>query len=123
MKCHFCHKQASFFLTQIEEAEAKQLELCESCAQAKGLNQASLTISSEKPFIQDFTDLEESIPSLQENLVCPSCQFSLADLKRTQRLGCSRCYQTFADTLGGVIDKMHYGDTHVGKIISEINLK
>jgi protein arginine kinase activator len=57
-------------------------------------------------------DAAESAADLQ----CPQCGFTQADLKKTGRLGCSHCYVTFAEGLGGLLKSMHKGVRHVGKV-------
>jgi len=47
---------------------------------------------------------------------CPGCGFSQADFKKTGRLGCPQCYETFADALGTLIKQMHKGTEHTGKV-------
>ena len=44
------------------------------------------------------------------------CGFSQADFKKTGRLGCSECYETFAEGLGSLLKAMHKGTEHVGKL-------
>jgi protein arginine kinase activator len=46
---------------------------------------------------------------------CPKCGFTQADFKKSGRLGCADCYQTFAEGLGGLLKTMHKGTQHVGK--------
>jgi protein arginine kinase activator len=46
---------------------------------------------------------------------CPSCGFTQADFKKTGRLGCPECYQTFAEGLETMLKTMHKGTRHVGK--------
>ena len=48
-------------------------------------------------------------------LKCPRCGFSQADFKKSGRLGCPECYQTFAEGLAGLLKTMHKGTRHVGK--------
>jgi protein arginine kinase activator len=47
---------------------------------------------------------------------CPVCGFSQADFKKTGRLGCSACYDTFAEGLSGMLKNMHRGTIHTGKV-------
>ena len=49
-------------------------------------------------------------------LKCPACGFTQADFKKAGRLGCSACYETFAEPLGGLLKTMHKGTRHVGKV-------
>ena len=47
MKCHHCDKQATVHLTQILNGQMHKMDLCESCAQAKGVtNPENLSIGS-----------------------------------------------------------------------------
>jgi len=47
---------------------------------------------------------------------CAVCGFSQADFKKTGRLGCGECYQTFASGLETLLKGMHKGTVHLGKI-------
>lgn len=48
---------------------------------------------------------------------CPSCNLSFARFKSSGILGCPRCYQSFEDRLGPMIERAHEGGlSHVGKI-------
>jgi len=47
---------------------------------------------------------------------CPCCRFTEEDFRRTLRLGCSECYQTFEFEIETMLPKMHRGTTHRGKI-------
>ena len=49
-------------------------------------------------------------------LKCPNCGFTQADFKKSGRLGCSECYLTFSEGLGGLLKTMHKGTRHVGKV-------
>ena len=45
MKCHHCDNQATVHLTQILNGQMHKMDLCESCAQAKGVtNPENLSI-------------------------------------------------------------------------------
>lgn len=45
-------------------------------------------------------------------------EFSQADFKKSGRLGCAACYQTFAEGLEGLLKSMHKGTRHSGKCLS-----
>jgi protein arginine kinase activator len=47
---------------------------------------------------------------------CANCGFTEAELKKSGRLGCSVCYKTFAEPLGGILRGMHKGVRHTGKV-------
>jgi protein arginine kinase activator len=47
---------------------------------------------------------------------CPCCGFTEEDFRRTLRLGCPKCYQTFQFEIETMLTQMHHGTTHCGKI-------
>jgi len=115
MKCDACgEKEATVFLTQIVEGKMHKVNLCESCAKEKGVNDPTgfaladvlLGLGSEK-------SLEGTAAAAAK---CPVCGFTQADLKKTGRLGCSACYDTFFDQLEGMLKNMHKGLSHTGKV-------
>lgn len=117
MKCDACaEKEATVFLTQIVEGNMHKVNLCEACAKEKGVNDPTgfaladvlLGLGSEK-------DIEA--PGAAKTR-CQVCGFTLADLKKTGRLGCSACYSVFESQLEGMLKNMHKGPIHTGKIPS-----
>lgn len=114
MKCDVCHeKEATVFLTQIVEGNMHKVNLCEACSKKKGVDDPTgfaltdvlLGLGSEKEVTTS--------PSGQK---CPLCGFTQSDLKKTGRLGCSVCYDVFAESLEGMLKNMHKGIEHKGKI-------
>ena len=116
--CSVCkEKPATVFLTNITADEkAQKLDLCDDCAKAKGLDN-NLTIF---PFAADAMlglgaaqEIEAAGGGVETR--CPRCGFTQADFKKSGRLGCAECYQTFAEGLSGLLKTMHKGTQHVGK--------
>ena len=94
MKCHHCDKQATVHLTQILNGQMHKMDLCESCAQAKGVtNPENLSISS----LMDKVDLEET--PTEATMVCESCGITHQEFKKEGRLGCEACYHVFRPIL------------------------
>jgi protein arginine kinase activator len=52
---------------------------------------------------------------------CPVCGFTQIDFKKTGRLGCSACYDTFADGLANLLKGMHKGLKHTGKMPAKLS--
>ena len=46
---------------------------------------------------------------------CPGCGTSLADLYTDGRMGCARCYETFADIIQRALVVLHGSTRHMGK--------
>jgi len=114
MFCDVCKsKEATVFLTQIIEGKMQKVNLCEGCSKEKGVND---------PTGFALADLLLGLGAAQEieknpaGIRCPVCGFSQADFKKTGRLGCSTCYDTFAEGLSGMLKNMHRGFIHTGKV-------
>ena len=111
MKCHHCDKQATVHLTQILNWQMHKMALCESCAQAKGVtNSENLSISN----LMDKVELE--VDSRGTTMVCESCGTTHQEFKKGGRLGCEACYHVFRPVLDPLLDGMHAGTKHLGKI-------
>lgn len=118
MFCDVCQtKEATVFLTQIIEGKMQKVNLCEGCSKEKGVND---------PTGFALADLLLGLGAAQEieknpaGIRCPVCGFSQADFKKTGRLGCSACYDTFAEGLSGMLKNMHRGSIHMGKVPAKL---
>ena len=117
MLCEVCKKnEATVHLTQIIDAKMHKVDLCEACSKAKGVQEmAGFSLA----------DLQVGLGSAEEMSVdatgarCPACGFSQADFKKTGRLGCSVCWETFEHGLATLLKAMHKSDRHVGKVPSK----
>lgn len=113
MKCHHCDKQATVHLTQILNGQMHKMDLCESCAQANGVtNPENLSIGT----LMDSTEGDTDAPA--EAMVCESCGTTHQDFKKGGRLGCEACYHVFRPVLDPLLEGMHAGTQHLGKIPS-----
>ena len=114
MNCDVCkQKAATVFLTQIVDGKMQKVNLCDACSKEKG-------VTDPKGFA--LADLLLGLGASEEmersgvGLKCPMCGFSQADFKKTGRLGCSNCYETFAEGLAPLLKGLHKGTAHVGKV-------
>jgi protein arginine kinase activator len=114
MICDVCKKnQATVFLTQIVDGKMQKVNLCESCSKEKGVTD---------PTGFALADLLLGLGAAQEIergggvQKCPVCGFSQSDFKKTGRLGCASCYETFSEGLASLLKGMHKGTEHVGKV-------
>ena len=113
MECDACkQEEASIFLTEVVEGKVKKVNLCATCAEAKGVNNPKGFNLGEL-----LTGMgEQSIQTKSSRgLICPNCGFSQGDFKKTGRMGCSECYDVFTEGLEGLLKAMHKGLHHVGK--------
>src|SRR5438067_7198476 len=118
MNCDVCKtNEASVFLTQIVDGKMQKVNLCDSCSKAKGVDDPTgFALADLLLGLGAAQEIEKSAGSQK----CPVCGFSQADFKKTGRLGCPRCYDTFADGLGSLLKAMHKGTTHTGKVPAKL---
>jgi len=116
MLCCVCKKnEATVHLTQIANDKVQKVDLCESCAKEKGVNDPTgFSLADLLLGLGSGGELAPGLPA-GENLACPRCGFTQADFKKTGRLGCAECYVTFKEGLTGLLKSMHKGSRHVGK--------
>ena len=110
LKCDLCSKPATVHLTQIVNNKIHKVDLCEACAQAKGVTDPS-------GFSLADLLLKASLnPEPTGDIRCESCGFTQQDFKKTGRFGCPACYNHFGNLLEPLLDTMHKGVHHVGKV-------
>jgi len=124
MKCDFCDKKATVFLTQLIEGQMKKVCLCDACAKERGVTDptgfslADLLLGGIPGTPLSTQSGKPPVPSSGSSRRCSTCGFTLEDLRRVHRFGCSDCYATFSEDVGKMIRGMHKGFTHVGKVPS-----
>jgi len=112
MKCQFCDNDATVHLQQIKDEETQEMHLCESCAEERGITDPDgFSLAS---MLGDKED-QVKVPEIQLIPECDECGFSLEDLKKVGRLGCSSCYSAFNSEISAMLDSMHRGVIHLGK--------
>ena len=113
MVCDVCKTNpATVFLTQIVDGKMQKVNLCESCSKEKGVTDPTgFALADLLLGLGAAQEIEKS-GNLQK---CPACGFSQADFKKTGRLGCPLCYDTFSEGLNSLLKAMHKGTSHTGK--------
>jgi protein arginine kinase activator len=122
MKCDFCTAKATVFLTQIVNGEMKKISLCDSCAEEKGVTDptgfslADMVFGNTiSPITSSFLSSNQQFSGANSAKKCPVCDFSLDDLNRVRRFGCSECYNVFRSEIELILQGMHQGTSHLGK--------
>jgi protein arginine kinase activator len=116
MLCSLCkQKNANVHLTQIAGDKMQKVDLCEDCAREKGVDDpAGFSLADMLLGLGASQEMEEAAGDA--GLACPACGFTQADFKKSGRLGCPVCYETFAEGLEALLKSMHKGTRHAGKI-------
>lgn len=132
MLCNNCKKnEANFYYKKITNGKNTEYALCAECAK-KLKSEGKLDpdvyggIPSLfggglfDPFDSAANTLYGSLFSLGGNAKasaakkCELCGSSYADLKKNGKVGCARCYDTFAEELAGTIYSIHGNASYTG---------
>ena len=118
MKCDYCDKKATVFLTQLVEGQMKKVCLCESCAKEKGVTDPTGFSMADMLLGGMSGNAMEGLPVVSGThpRKCSACGFTLDDLRRVRRFGCAECYATFSDEVGHMLRSMHKSSSHTGKV-------
>ncbi len=114
LKCDLCDNSATVHLTQIVNNKVHKVDLCEACAQAKGVTDPSGFSLADLLIKASLNPNQDS--AAHRALRCESCGFTQGDFKKHGRFGCPQCYDTFSDMLQPMLENMHKGPVHVGKV-------
>lgn len=113
LQCQICDRSATVHLTQIISNKIHKLHLCEDCARDKGVTDPE-GFSLEDLFSKSGLVTENK--GEQEGPLCETCGLSPSDFKKHGRLGCPDCYAHLGDLIVPMLDNMHKGDVHRGKV-------
>jgi len=115
MKCDVCGKPATVHLTQIINNKIQKVDLCEDCAQEKGVTDPenfSLTdlIGKAAGDVGDEFSITDT-----SGFKCTKCGCTPQAFKKHGRLGCAECYNALKPVLMPILENMHKGLSHKGK--------
>lgn len=111
--CGNCKKPATIHLTQIINNQIKKLDFCDDCPHQKGVTDPEGFSLAE--LLANGPGAAEA-QALDSTESCPTCGFTTVEFKKTGQFGCPECYETFRDTVIPMLEGMHRGQTHMGKV-------
>jgi protein arginine kinase activator len=118
MLCEFCHiREANIKLTQVINLQLKEFNICEECAEEKGL--ANPLVGLQKIFI-NLLQLGHPEPEPQTtspddlDLRCDHCKITWQKFQETGLLGCEHCYTAFNEKLKVLLRRIHGSNKHIG---------
>ena len=121
MLCDNCkEREAAIHLQQVKDNSVTSLHLCHQCAAEKGIETG---VGSVKFPLSDFLasmGKDPMVPGAEEGTdeECEFCGATLKDFRKTGRLGCPRCYDTFETQLRDLLRRLHGSSHHVGEVYS-----
>lgn len=125
MLCQSCAENtATTHIKTIVNGEFREYRLCQECAQKLGYMNLfdGFGIDLEN-FLGSFLSEGAKSASLPQLERCQKCGSSIADIKRTGKLGCANCYKTFTAQIMPSIKRIHGNTKHTGKISSSATLQ
>jgi protein arginine kinase activator len=115
VKCQACDKTATVHLTDIVNGQKREMHLCQACAEKREiLKHQELNLSA---ILQ--TVIGQHIGPLTDELArltCPKCGIKYMEFKAGGRLGCPQDYEVFRTALAPLLQRIHRGLRHVGKV-------
>lgn len=121
MKCQRCDRPASFHITDLVDGKAKELHLCEECAQAflaPSEEEATQVMPAMAGLLAQHLAVGETADQLArlDQRVCPVCGISFLEFRKQGRLGCPHDYVYFSEELEPLLMNIHDQTHHIGKV-------
>jgi len=114
MLCQRCKKQqATVHLTEIAHNEKRERHLCEDCAREEGVAiKAQINLQD---VLSGMLEAHQNAGK-EAGLACPDCGMTYGEFRSQGRLGCPNDYEAFAEPLHELLEKVHGGTEHLGKV-------
>lgn len=118
MDCQKCGmRKGQIQVKRLIEGSLQEMLLCDECLRSETERDQN------SPFVANhmLTVILDAVgqSALQVNLIkttsCSQCGMTFGVYREIGKMGCSKCYQTFADRLEPVLNNWHGHSKHVGK--------
>lgn len=118
MDCQRCRqRKGQIQVTRLVEGILQEIYLCDECLREE------MKVQQDSPQTANhmLTAILDAVnhSALQVNMIrttsCSQCGMTFGMYREIGKMGCSKCYQTFADRLEPVLVNWHGHGTHVGK--------
>ena len=115
MKCQTCGQSATVHLTEIVNGKKREKHFCQECAEKQELlkqQELNLTAILQTVIGQHVGGQTDEL----SRLTCPTCGIKYMEFKAAGRCGCPQDYQVFREPLLPLLERIHRGVRHVGKV-------
>ncbi len=114
MKCEICQiNEASVHFKQVNDGETREMYVCEQCASKNGFDPESPIALTD--FLFGVGMQTEPVPRAGGKK-CDFCGMTGEEFHEKSRVGCQFCYEVFASDLALLLESVHKGMKHLGKI-------
>lgn len=117
MICEICGiREATIKFTQVVNKTKKELNLCKICAEEKGLTNPLVAFPKliGGLILGIVGEWPEAMRRETLDLKCRWCELTWQEFQSGGLLGCSECYESFAEPLKNLLRKMHGSNKHIG---------
>ena len=122
MLCENCgENEANVRYTQIINGVKKEMNLCENCANEKGITNMDFNMPiSFSSFLSDIFDGYNDtnfLPDITKTktLKCKKCGLTYDEFIDKGKFGCANCYDTFSDKIDYLVKNLHGSTRHIGR--------
>ncbi len=110
--CDRCENPATVHLTEIKGGKKTERHLCEKCARALHVPQASKELAK---LLKSFGPAEAlSQSKLRSDRTCPECGMTFAEFRQHGRFGCPKDYEIFGEEVERLLKRIHGQDRYTG---------
>ena len=115
MLCQHCQKnEATTHVKTMINGDYAEYRLCPECAHELGYDSMFPDLSADfGGLLGSF--LSAALPARSGATHCKLCGSTMNDIKKTGKVGCSECYDTFFSELTPTIRSVHGNTEHIGK--------
>lgn len=117
-KCDLCENEATVHEVIVRNGQRIERHLCEDHAKEAGVfHSQSFSAAGQvvKKVVMSQSGLAQQSQAARS--ACPECALTFAEFRQSGLLGCSKCYEAFAEKLVSLLRRAHDGgDHHVGKV-------
>jgi len=115
MLCQLCkQREATVHFTQIVNQQKTEMYVCEQCAGKSSKLKFDLNM-----LLSGFMgsgNLSGIANAPVQGVKCKGCGMSIEEFNKTGKLGCSKCYEVFGDSIQAMLKQIHGNVKHHGKI-------
>jgi len=116
--CDVCGEApAVVHMTEIENNQVRELDVCQRCAKQRGYGERPAEESPIQDLAEKLMSMAQEVSGRKEveGIRCNGCGLFYSEFSRTGRLGCPACYEAFMGQLKPILRKTHGSVSHTGR--------
>jgi protein arginine kinase activator len=119
MICPKCNNRlATIRYAEVVDGVVTERYLCPDClARMQQDSTAGFELSSAIPAAARPSSADVAEDAVRTQRACPGCGILLSQVLETGKVGCARCYETFATEIDDRLEALHHALHHKGKAL------